>query len=678
MRTAPLQHGFVQRSWLWHRTYGHDLWEAQRFALTVPPALGRADVARALSLTLERHEALRTTFSADQDGDPTQTVWPAEPVAPQEHTVSTVEDEEEVARRLHKAPFDVARDWPIRSALVTRDDVRTLYVVIAHIAADYAAASIVEEEMTQTLEAYATGGEPDLPAIGEQPADVAYAEQSPAGRAAEERALVHWRDELRQLPTGLLPVPVRPEHGGYVEAELLSKASTYAIHQLAKRDAVGHSAVFLAALCTALSVHTGQTVIPLGFTWGGRDPARLRRTVGSLFRDMVLRVDLSDRPAFRVAAARMQHLIYRNAKRMRFDMMRFVEQEIALDVQRGTRLRAGAFLNFVRLAAPPEDLDRTVPPPGPPWRHPIRRARVALRWRRLHAATELTVTRLAESEPYAVPNLYAEVFSSGPWLRTFVSAKESLLPAPAAEWLVRAVDHLLTRAARDGDLTFDRMTELIGGGTVRDARWVFLDHSWVHCGAVELLLLRHPGVASAQVLPHGSEDGGEALTARVAVRDPELTPADLRDFLLFHGDDRYAVACPVRFEIYADPGSGSSAGGERSDWSGLALLAAGDGRGDGPRRPGTAAETALRDAVAEANGLTDVDLAAQYVTAGGRLERLPLVLTALRRRGFTGVRLEDFWRPSRLATLATQLSADPERGSGGSTPDQRSARTASG
>jgi hypothetical protein len=71
-----------------------------------------------------------------------------------------------------------------------------------------------------------------------------------------------------------------------------------------------------------------------------------------------------------------------------------------------------------------------------------------------------------------------------------------------------------------------------------------------------------------------------------------------------------------------------------------------------------AAERALVDVVAEANGLTGVDPADSYVLAGGRVLRLPRVLDALAERGWHGVSMDHLISPRPLRELAGQLTTD--------------------
>ena len=74
-----------------------------------------------------------------------------------------------------------------------------------------------------------------------------------------------------------------------------------------------------------------------------------------------------------------------------------------------------------------------------------------------------------------------------------------------------------------------------------------------------------------------------------------------------------------------------------------------------------AAERALVDAVAELNGLSSVDPARNYVTAGGRVLRIPAVLARLAAQGWTGLAVYDLAGGLPLAALAGRLVTSAEQ-----------------
>ena len=74
------------------------------------------------------------------------------------------------------------------------------------------------------------------------------------------------------------------------------------------------------------------------------------------------------------------------------------------------------------------------------------------------------------------------------------------------------------------------------------------------------------------------------------------------------------------------------------------------------------AEQALITVTAEANGLAHVDPADSYVTAGGRVLRLPRVLADLHDLGWAGVTLDHLAGASPLRAVASRLTRSSQMG----------------
>lgn len=140
-----------------------------------------------------------------------------------------------------------------------------------------------------------------------------------------------------------------------------------------------------------------------------------------------------------------------------------------------------------------------------------------------------------------------------------------------------------------------------------------------------------------------------ALYASDAVLDSDAVERFLRgyaDLITAHLDD--AVDLPwheavARMGFTAPEGGGISAG--------VAVPASGSG---GP--PATAAEKALAAAIEEVNRVAGVDLADSYVTAGGRVLRIPRVLAAVETQGWTGLDPKALMGGQPLGALARTLT----------------------
>jgi amino acid adenylation domain-containing protein len=172
-----------------------------RVTLTGP--LDRARLARALATVVDRHEALRTTFTAT-DGIPAQVV-----VARTDVPLTDIVESEVDALVRH--PFDLARGPLLRAGLAPVGvDEHVLVLVVHHAVADGWSCAILFDELAATY----AGKELDEPLIQYPDYAVWQREQTDANTFA--RAAHYWRAELAGIPT-FLPLPTdrprRPSAG---------------------------------------------------------------------------------------------------------------------------------------------------------------------------------------------------------------------------------------------------------------------------------------------------------------------------------------------------------------------------------------------------------------------------------------------------------------------------------
>ncbi|OHV48837.1 non-ribosomal peptide synthetase [Pseudofrankia sp. BMG5.36] len=194
----PLSSG-QRRMWFLHQV------DAGRADLNVGVAmrlageLDRDRLARAAAAVAERHEILRTTYHADADGTPFQTVQaaPALPLAADDLRALPADAREARVRGLAAGeftrPFDLTRDAPLRLTLLrTGDDEHVLLLVAHHIAWDD---DCWEPFFADLSQAYATGATgPTSPA---QYLDLQVLDPSARPGADSAAAdLAYWHDAL--------------------------------------------------------------------------------------------------------------------------------------------------------------------------------------------------------------------------------------------------------------------------------------------------------------------------------------------------------------------------------------------------------------------------------------------------------------------------------------------------
>ena len=260
---------------------------------------------RTIELVVERHPALRTTFS-DEGGRLVQRVHP---VLPPEFVVTDaagldLDTLREAMAADAARPFDLERGPLVRMCgyRLAADDWLIL-ATVHHIVVDFWSLIIILDEVGRIYPRLAANAAADLP-----PAPGNYGEfvrRQDALLAGERGAALreYWTRELEGLPTVLeLPTDlVRPRsftgRADTVPLEVPA-AAVPRILALAAERRVTPSAVVLAALQVLLARVTGRDAFVIGTPFSGRGQQRFENTVGFFVNMLPLPARLDDAPSF--------------------------------------------------------------------------------------------------------------------------------------------------------------------------------------------------------------------------------------------------------------------------------------------------------------------------------------------------------------------------------------------
>jgi amino acid adenylation domain-containing protein len=272
------------------------------FATRLRGAMQVPALEQALGALVARHEALRTRFEA-VDGLPRQVIDPP----PAALTLPVVElaqaQVERWATDIIRRPMDLATG-PLYNVALARlaPDEHVLVVVVHHIVADGMSARILVEELAALYAAGITGDEVHLPDLPVQPADHAAWQRGWLTGEELERQLGYWRERLADLPTVDFPTdrprPARPTGMGAGVQRRLPDDLAAGARAYARRNQVSFLAVLQAALLVVLNRYTGQTDLPVGSVFSGRNRAELEPLVGYFVNAVVLRTNLDGEPTF--------------------------------------------------------------------------------------------------------------------------------------------------------------------------------------------------------------------------------------------------------------------------------------------------------------------------------------------------------------------------------------------
>ena len=288
--------------------------------------LNLAALEQALAAVIRRHEALRTSFFAD-DGTPMQCIHAelSVPVRVEALPGDVADARTQLNRRIAdiaRQPFDLANGPLIRVHVLRvaqTEDVsdHILMLVIHHVIADGWSMSVLFRELATAYEAYCLDSscldvERDWPALPVQYADYAMWQRSWLSGDELERQVGYWRDRLADAPPLLMlptdrPRPVTQTHRGGRTACRISAHTLARLHELGRDESCTLFMVLLAAFDAVLARYAGQTDIVVGTPIAGRSRTELEGLIGFFVNTLVLRTDLSGNPSFRELLARVKH-----------------------------------------------------------------------------------------------------------------------------------------------------------------------------------------------------------------------------------------------------------------------------------------------------------------------------------------------------------------------------------
>ena len=260
---------------------------------------------RAFQALVDRHPALRTTFSV-RSGKPAQRVHPQLAVHFVEIDASAWDSEVMKARLLDEAyrPFDLERGPVLRVNLFTRSAKdHVLLLVVHHIVIDFWSLALLLTELGALYPAEKAGVKAPLPALDSQYTDYVRWQAEMLAGPEGERLWAYWRKQLAgQLPLLELPTdrprPPAPTYRGASYDFHLNYELSSRLKALAKAQGATLYMVLLAAFQVILHHHTGQEDLMVGSPVLGRSRAEFEGIVGLFTNPVILRANCSGNPTF--------------------------------------------------------------------------------------------------------------------------------------------------------------------------------------------------------------------------------------------------------------------------------------------------------------------------------------------------------------------------------------------
>lgn len=284
--TAPLTFGQMS-VWRDIAALPRERWQEANlfFGFDFPKPVSRRQLCQVLTELDEKHQSLRTVYEIDDPEHPRQRLLPPLPVTDVETVWADHEDVEARTEALHRRPFDLRVDRPIRALAIATGDrsedadqqnITGIVLCWHHIACDGWSLGLVLTDVQALL---GFGGEPKP----NPPSSL-------LAVAEEQRSSSFWRTKLKATQRYLRAVYQAevtsfrdqvPERGGLQVA--IESAPLYrAAHRIADEHNVSLSTVFTAALADAISPFCEPGQIRMGLMTSNRFTERWRYYVTSM------------------------------------------------------------------------------------------------------------------------------------------------------------------------------------------------------------------------------------------------------------------------------------------------------------------------------------------------------------------------------------------------------------
>jgi hypothetical protein len=267
-------------------------------ARALPPGQTVADVAAGLAFVLGRHQSLRTRLRFGPAGQAQQVVHAAGEIA-LEIVDAGHRDPGEVAATIaasyRSRPFDLAREWPVRMAVITHRGAATHTAeMICHIALDAFGQVALHDDFDRR-------GDGTGPVTAMQPLEQATRQSSPAGRRASDASLRYFERLAASVPDHQFSPSADPRQPRFWQVTIDSPAGYRAARMLAAQLGVSTSPVLLAAFAVALTDLTACPRAALHLVVSNRFRPRFAGSVSPVMQSCLCVLEVAGTPFAEVA-----------------------------------------------------------------------------------------------------------------------------------------------------------------------------------------------------------------------------------------------------------------------------------------------------------------------------------------------------------------------------------------
>lgn len=311
----PLSYG--QRAmWLLHQLSPESAAYNIASAVRLRGELDTGALQRAFAKLVERHPALRTTFTT-VNREPVQLVHEQMQIDFQLQDVSTWSEEflNQCLQQTAHLPFNLEQGPLMRVHLFAQSErEHILLLAVHHIVADFWSLAVLAQELGRFYQAQTNGNTISLARLPLAYTDYTRATAEMLASTKGEKLWAYWQKQL----TGELPIlnlstdHLRPTIQTYRGATVSCKLSadiTQKLKTLSRDQGTTLYMTLLAAFQVLLYRYTGQEDILVGSPTAGRSSSELSGLVGYFVNPVVLRGDLTGKPSFEAFLAQIRQTV---------------------------------------------------------------------------------------------------------------------------------------------------------------------------------------------------------------------------------------------------------------------------------------------------------------------------------------------------------------------------------
>ncbi len=286
----------------------------------VGKSLSTSVLQESLNILVQRHEALRTTFSM-MEGQLVQMIAPSLTIPLVVRDLRQLPQAEQKAQAQHLAtqqaqqPFVLSQGPLLRCTLLQLADEQSLLLLTLHrIVCDQWSVGVLVRDLACLYEVCSSEQPSSLPSLPWQYADFAAWQRHMLTKEILDEHLTYWRQRLAGAPD-ILQLPTdRPRQAvvssqGSMYQVVLPSTLTQALQELSQQQAVSLDMTLVAAFQTLLYRYTGQDDLLIGVAIPARGRAETEALVGICENTLMLRTDLSDQPSFVDLLGRVRQMV---------------------------------------------------------------------------------------------------------------------------------------------------------------------------------------------------------------------------------------------------------------------------------------------------------------------------------------------------------------------------------